>query len=106
MKRSLVLVFLCALLVSCGAETKDNPNDSTQSLSDNLSASTDITDPNTVSDLPDTDLGGYTFRIAAQDPTQVSWSMNTFFVEQENGEILNDAIYSRNHQDSYKRISV
>ena len=97
MKRSLALIFLCALLVSCGAETKDNPNDSTESLSDNLSASTDITDPNTVSDLPDTDLGGYTFRIAAQDPTQISWSMNTFYVEQENGEILNDAIYRRNH---------
>jgi len=60
------------------------------------------TDPRLVSDLSDKDLGGYTFRVAKQDPAQVSWSLNTLFVEEENGEILNDTIFKRN-QDAMEK---
>jgi len=92
MKRFLYLLILLIvlLLVSCSA--KDSPNNETSSnnLSVELAIDTELKDS-----LPDNlNFGGQTLNILIRG--DAGDAMYEFYVEEENGDIINDAVYSRN----------
>ncbi len=95
-KKLWTLLLLAALvLASCGGtETvgKDtaNPADTAQTVAE-TAPETEYLDT-----LPDTDLGGYDFRIVAQSTSE----RQNFYQEEKDGEPINDAIFNRDLQTS------
>jgi len=55
-------------------------------------------DPNYVSDLGGNDFGGYIFHVLGREIPEPDGSWNTFeiYAEQEDGTLINDAVYRRN----------
>ena len=92
LKRIFIAVLIGIELVSCGST--DGTSDPV--TADTTDSAAESTTEQVTSDLPDTDLGGYGLRIIKQNPDYIAWSLNTFYVEEENGELLNDTIYQRN----------
>ena len=99
MKKTQISILLLAamLLAACG-ETAAPAADGTAPADDTTAPEvTTAADPARVSNLPDKyDLGGYEFRVLKQAQDKIAWSLQTFGVSEENGEVLNDAIYARN----------
>ncbi|MCL2159453.1 MAG: hypothetical protein FWH48_08600, partial [Oscillospiraceae bacterium] len=93
-KTTVITIFLFMLLlsVSCrnNTETDDAPttasptSDTTQSMAD-------------MPELPIQDFGGYEFKFLWPEPISESHFIhNELWVEQENGENIDDAVYKRN----------
>ncbi|MCI8387834.1 MAG: hypothetical protein HFE63_05145 [Clostridiales bacterium] len=102
MKKTRSLSILLAILmlsstvcgtVSCGSEDNPNPTDSTPPQStDSISVESVETDRSQIKDeLPVKDYNGEDFTILYRD----EWSYE-FLAEEQNGDIINDAIYARN----------
>ncbi|HHX54513.1 MAG TPA: hypothetical protein GX704_06350, partial [Clostridiales bacterium] len=95
----LIAAFLAAVLfmsavVSCGGSPEDTPKPE----SDTTEASADLGAETTTElkpDLPESDFDGYDFRFL--NGNTAPW-MTIFIVtaEEQNGEAVNDAIYTRN----------
>ncbi len=85
---------LCSSLYSC-AQAADTG-------ADNTSAAADVTTVPEVSTriptgLPETDYEGYEYRILCNSPEYNSyWYAKDIDTEQENGDVINDAVYIRN----------
>jgi len=78
---------LTAALVSCGGDSPvSETSDEDTSAAENTAASK----------LPEKDFGGETFTLLAQTQSTVAWSTTTFAVEEQNGDIINDEIFTRN----------
>ena len=91
----LTLLLLCAIILnSCGGSTATTDT----TAADTTAAETTVPiDPATVSDLPDMDWGGEEFHIMGfENTTNTQFSTFEVWVESENGEVVNDAIYRRN----------
>jgi len=99
-KRLTAIALLCAMsafTVACGGgDTTAAPSDTTAS-GDTTAAETTAAETEAVIDpeLPEKDYEGYKFRFLAQEPQhKYAWWMVE--AEEQNGEVLNDAIYERN----------
>ena len=99
---ALLLIAMLAGMASCGSEVSPASDVTGTSGGMDTTTAPETADPRLISDLPDKDLGGYEFRAAKQNPDKIAWSLNTFFVEEENGEVLNDTIFKRN-QDAMEK---
>lgn len=90
---TLSLVILNSLIASCG-NTTQTPADIS---SNNTSATTQVEMvENTIPELPETDLEGFTLSMGKPVQADIAWSTVTFAPSEENGEVLNDAIHLRN----------
>ena len=94
----LALILTLALLLSCGesgVETNNNGDNNNAAQNDNSEnqdgAQTETGETETAPDLPDVTFGGEEFRILLS-----GWSGVDFESEQETGDRINDAVYTRN----------
>ena len=95
MKRTLSALLFIALLasVSCGGET------TTQTV---ITTSSDTTEPTEVTtsriepELPDKKWDGYEFRVLTKGDTNVHWKSKDIAASEENGDVINDAVFRRN----------
>ncbi|MBQ8509941.1 MAG: extracellular solute-binding protein [Clostridia bacterium] len=94
MKRTITLLILAAMLLqcaACGSGETPSTGDTTSANGTTTAETTAETDPY---DYPDLDCGGETFTIMNIEPM---WNMNTELdFDAQNGETLDDAIYTRN----------
>ena len=57
----------------------------------------DGTEERIYADLPDSDFGGYEFRVLSRGPDyNIHWYAKDIYAEAENGDPINDAVYRRN----------
>lgn len=84
----LALFTLCT--VSCGGGTSD-PVTTTDGNDTTTAEETERTDG-----LPDTDMDGFTFNILHHDNSWLTWAKIDLVADEENGDLINDAIYKRN----------
>ena len=96
MKRRLIitsLILVSLLAASCGSQG-ETP------VTTNPDTSADTTAEETTSrlepELPDKRWDGYEFRVLTRGTTNVHWKSKDIAANEENGDIINDAIYKRN----------
>lgn len=97
MKRVFVLFLFSALamnfLAACGDTGKQTADESTDSLVENVSESTE----NLKSNRREADFDNYVFRIITRDDTNTTWRVIDVVDSEENiGDSINDAVYKRN----------
>lgn len=101
MNKKIALMLIIALsastIVSCGGDVQENIPDST-ATSD--SSEPESTDTGIVSRLTDElkeklGLDGYEFNVLLR-PSDSTWSTHDLIADEQNGDILNDAVYDRN----------
>ena len=95
-KKSTAPFLLCAMLLlfiftSCGTDAGENEKAKENEKTNGEDAREKITDAQ--DDLPESDFGGYDFRIYMRDYAVANAD---FYAENEVGEPLNDAVYNRN----------
>ena len=111
MKRKLCML-LCllmagSLLASCGGgETETKMPETTPEAQNTENTETETAEETESFDpgLPDTDFGGRTFTFLTKSTaTYNEWAETSLFSEGTNGEVLNDAVYTRNAyvEDTY-----
>jgi len=94
-------MILSAFLFSCSANnsnsqnnTNNQDNSANASVQDN---SAETTTEEIKDDVPATDYGGYNFRVVDRDGyLGMYWITVDMYAEAENGEPINDAVYTRN----------
>ena len=95
MKRTISALLLIAMLASVSCESAGTGNDITSddtTVSESTETSAETNDRENVKDnLPETDFGGDKFTMLVR--TERSYE---FEAEEENGDLLNDAVYKRN----------
>ncbi len=95
MKRTISALLLIAMLASVSCESTGTGNDITSddtTVSESTETSAETNDRENVKDnLPETDFGGDKFTMLVR--TERSYE---FEAEEENGDLLNDAVYKRN----------
>ncbi|MCL2772241.1 MAG: hypothetical protein FWD71_02730 [Oscillospiraceae bacterium] len=94
----LISTLLLFTLLSCSNNTKEKQNansgtDSKTDTAENTAETTKLTDG-----LPNTDMQGYVFNIFNFDNTWFTWANTRILAEEENGDIVNDALYKRERQ--------
>ena len=92
---SSVLLISILLSASCGSAEPGNVSD------DSTALSTDTTTDETTAAriepvLPDTRWEGYKFRVLTRGDTNVHWKSKDIAATEENGDVINDAVYKRN----------
>ena len=93
--RLISILLALMLLASCGGT--DTPNaETTNPDTDSNVISEEGTDELAAPELPDKDYGGYEFKILNKIDGYGIYNNEHYVVEEENGEVLNDAIYIRN----------
>ncbi|HHX53299.1 MAG TPA: extracellular solute-binding protein [Clostridiales bacterium] len=102
-KRIIAAILLSAMLfsfaVSCGKSDKGNPAsvttaanaDATATSADGTTAEVELQP-----ELPEYDCGGATFTFLVRGPTFNEWESQDIGAEEENGEPVNDSVFSRN----------
>jgi len=82
-------MMLVLLSASCGG-AESAGSDTTAAPVDTTAAETVPTDG-----LPDTDMDGFSLNILHHDDTWLTWAKTQLVAPEENGELINDAIYKR-----------
>lgn len=94
--RSLSILLLLSLSISliaaCGEDAEPNAASTT---------GTDVTEPETETEpegdrLPDTDMQGWELSILNFDESWLTWANTRILVDEQTGDVLNDAIHERN----------
>ncbi len=101
---SAVLLISILLSASCGSAGPGNVSD------DSTALSTDTTTDETTAAriepvLPDTRWEGYKFRVLTKGDTSGHWKSRDIAAAEENGDVINDAVYARNMK-VYERFGV
>ena len=93
----LLLALTIPAISSCGKQTLDSQQTSAQTDNENNSSETTV-ETELVPDLPAYDGGGRDFTILGKMEVNMSgrWTALDVYVEEQNGEIVNDAVYDRN----------
>jgi len=96
----IVLILAITAITSCGSSTSGNSNkvaDNTDAqISDGNLGQSEATTEITLN-LPDVDMNGKTFTFLTSDwPGEAVWHVTDITVEDQNGDALNDAKYTRN----------
>ena len=101
----LICIILLPTLLSCQANESEKPADGSggiERLPENngdaeIPAVPEDARAAIPDDLPDIDFNGYTFTISTREPGQASCEhMKDLFVEEQTGDLLDDAVYKRN----------
>ena len=99
----MLLASMLILCVSCGSDAGE-PSGGETAAGDETTTSEETTgryDPG----LPDADFGGYefTFAVRGEEGVQYHWNGTDIVADEQNGDILNDAVYERNNylRDKY-----
>ncbi len=96
MKRTfciLLALLMAASAVSCGGSTGSGSSDTTASSGETTPPETELTDG-----LPDVDMNGFELSILHHDKTWLTWAKTDLVAEEENGDLINDAIFLRNRE--------
>lgn len=108
MKRTISLILavlmLAGVLVSC-AEKADTPKTEDNGTEAQVQEVTEEADTRVYASLPDTDWEGREFRVLGRDGgTYTQFTNFEFFSEGSDGEVVNDAVWTRNQilYDRYK----
>ena len=80
-----------AVITACGGSDVPATTDETTDASE----ATTIAD-NTTASLPEKDMEGFALRISSVDPAELSWSNIAIVADEQNGDLLSDALYRRN----------
>ena len=102
----LALVFtLFTQLLACGEKSPNSQGNNISQNTDNSENGVSTEDPASVRVYPnlpeDMDLGGYEFTFMTRvidNPDWIDWWPRDIFTAEENGESINDAVYSRNRK--------
>ncbi|MBO5219942.1 MAG: extracellular solute-binding protein [Clostridia bacterium] len=96
MKRTTSILLLTAMLASLASCGGDAPAaDTTAAGASDATADAEVTTEET-DGLPDTDMEGFTFHILHADDTQFAWVNHQLKADEENGDLVNDAVFKRN----------
>ena len=95
MKRTLSALILIALLaqVSCGSQPSVTDNETTTTTE---TTTTETETSRIEPELPDKKWEGYEFRVLTKGTSNVHWKSKDIVAEEENGDVINDAVYKRN----------
>lgn len=83
---SIISLMLSVFIVTACAGPEENHPGTVSAESESVSEETEIPD-----NLPENDYGGYTFTIMTYSPA-------TYYIEEQTGEIVDDAIFTRNQR--------
>ena len=92
---SAIILMSLILSASCGS----TPTDGAVTSEEQLTESTETegtTEARIEPDLPDTKWEGYQFRVLTKGDTNVHWKSKDIAATEENGDVINDAVYKRN----------
>ena len=86
----IIAAMLCTATIGCAKGAETDASDA--SYETGASAAAETADPRDIDDgLPDVDYDGATFTLFCRDEVK-----EQYFTDEQNGEVVNDAIYSRN----------
>ena len=93
--RKLALILAALLTLSACGQTPQ---------SDRTTTKESTTEPaeTGIPDLPDKNSGGFELHVGKPIQDKILWSNVSFAVGEENGEVLNDALYARNVKTAEK----
>ena len=92
----LALLLLASAISACGEAAETPVSADTAALPDTAAVTEQVTEPELKADIPaDTDYNGYTFRVLARAATD-QWENFDLVADATNGDVINDAVYSRN----------
>ena len=93
---SAVLLFSILLTASCGSSSSGKVSGDDTSAVTTDTAETETTATRIEPVLPDTRWDGYKFRVLTRGDTNVHWKSKDIAATEENGDVINDAVYKRN----------
>ena len=93
---TLLLAFLTICSTACGSVSTEEDITGTTTADTTSGGDSTVTDELAPPELPEEDYDGYEFRILTCIEGWRVYNNENLVVEEENGEILNDAIYTRN----------
>ena len=93
---SAVLLFSILLTASCGSSSSGLVSGDDTSAVTTDTAETETTAARIEPVLPDTRWEGYKFRVLTRGDTNVHWKSKDIAATEENGDVINDAVYKRN----------
>lgn len=86
---------MLALLIACSSADDPDTGSVTTTGENNVSEETVDERHQIKEDLPEADYGGYNFRMFLRDDAIVNW-LGDMYVETMTGEVVDDAVYTRN----------
>ena len=92
---STILLMSLILSASCGSAPTDGAVTSEEQLTESTETE-ETTEARIEPDLPDTKWEGYQFRVLTKGDTNVHWKSKDIAATEENGDVINDAVYKRN----------
>lgn len=93
---SAVLLFSILLTASCGSSPSGPVSGDDTSAVTTDTAETETTAARIEPDLPDMKWEGYKFRVLTKGDKNVHWKSKDIAATEENGDVINDAVYARN----------
>ena len=93
---SAVLLFSILLTASCGSSPSGPVSGDDTSAVTTDTAETETTAARIEPDLPDMKWEGYKFRVLTKGDKNVHWKSKDIAAAEENGDVINDAVYARN----------
>lgn len=91
---SIILCLSMSGLLACGSSGESVVTDTDTGAPESDSA--EITSARIEPDLPDKKWEGYEFRVLTKGDANVHWKSKDIAAAEENGDIINDAVYKRN----------
>jgi len=98
MKKLRLISILLALMLLASCQGADTPSAETTNPGTDTNEITEDSEELAAPELPDKDYGEYEFTILTQILGYGIYNNEHFYIEEQNGEVLNDAIYERNHR--------
>ena len=92
---SAILLMSLILSASCGSTPTDGAVTSEEQHTE-ATETEETTEARIEPDLPDTKWEGYQFRVLTKGDTNVHWKSKDIAATEENGDVINDAVYKRN----------
>ena len=92
---SAILLMSLILSASCGSAPTDGAVTSEEQLTESTETE-ENTEARIEPDLPDTKWEGYKFRVLTKGDKNVHWKSKDIAATEENGDVINDAVYARN----------
>ena len=92
---SAIILMSLILSASCGSTPTDGAVTSEEQLTESTETE-ETTEARIEPDLPDTKWEGYQFRVLTKGDTNVHWKSKDIAATEENGDVINDAVYKRN----------
>ncbi|MBQ7932782.1 MAG: hypothetical protein IJ334_17465 [Clostridia bacterium] len=98
-KRKLAMLCMTTVLLTSCSSAVQETDDSTQNTTAVTEAAVQTEDTELTRiepELPESDFGGYTFRVYSKGDDHPHWVSKDITAEEENGDPINDAVFRRN----------